>query len=640
MRRRFARILLIPCCCFALGLAAEDGGGDPDPVPVPAPTADDGADGADGEEDGGNGEGGTGAGGDEAAAPAFERTTIANEHAIVELTSERGALARFRLEGHFPIEIPEHYRVPGRQADPDKPLAVLAPFNQQGSNHNWLAGMELDDAPRAWKLIERTATTATFAAEHPDKGLFYELRYELAADRAEVFCKLRVRNVGERTFGWQPVLYPINGVHQDVGRNEAYYCVVAWHREEDLDTAGFPEPKTQETLEEATDADYVAVKSRFFAALWKPRGIRVVGDGAGETEAPPEEDEGPGGGPGGGPVSSGGGPGGPQEGSTTEGESGYHYRAVAHGFTGNMPKSNGEERGTSPNPLYQTFLDIRWFGPGDGHTVEVAPGETLEMEWSLLVSSMAKDDLEALDEAEARIEYTDAFHKFFKILSNLLTWVLNLLAGIPLVGYGLAVILLTLLVKGALHRVTYKQQESMLKMSKLMPEMKRIQEQYKNDRQTAAAKQFELYRKHGVNPMGGCLPILIQMPIFVALYQAFSHSADMRGESFLWLHDLTLPDQLFQFFEWTWPFFGGPMTLNPLPLVYIGVSLFMHRLYKPTTQVDPNSQQAQMMKMMRWLPVVFGVIFYNMPSGLVLYFTCSAIITAAEMKYIRWRLGM
>ena len=167
------------------------------------------------------------------------------------------------------------------------------------------------------------------------------------------------------------------------------------------------------------------------------------------------------------------------------------------------------------------------------------------------------------------------------------------------------------------------------------PELKYLQEQYKGDRQKMATKQMELWKKHGVNPLGGCLPVLIQIPIFMALYQSFCHSADLRGQSFLWIRDLTLPDQVMALFSI--PGFGL-ITVNPLPILYIVVTIWMSMLQKPPTGGDP--QQEQMFKMMRWLPVVFGLIFYNMPAGLVLYFTVQAVLSTIEMKLVKRRLGM
>jgi YidC/Oxa1 family membrane protein insertase len=216
-----------------------------------------------------------------------------------------------------------------------------------------------------------------------------------------------------------------------------------------------------------------------------------------------------------------------------------------------------------------------------------------------------------------------------------MTWLLGIIAAV-VVNYGLAVVIMTFLIKAALFRTTWKQYSSMLKMQQLAPELKRLQETAGGNKQQAAMKQMELFKKHGVNPLAGCLPLLIQIPIFMALYQAFSHSADLRGVSFLWISDLTLPDQV-----WGTPISflsGWVLSLNPLPIIYIAVSLWMGFQQKPAPGAD--EMQVQMAKMMRWLPAVFGIIFYNMPSGLVLYFTVQAIISTVEIKYIKRKLGM
>ena len=106
-------------------------------------------------------------------------------------------------------------------------------------------------------------------------------------------------------------------------------------------------------------------------------------------------------------------------------------------------------------------------------------------------------------------------------------------------------------------------------------------------RQQLAMKQMEMFKKEGVNPVGGCLPLLLQMPIFIALYQTFRHSADMRGQGFLWVPDLTLPDQTFHLF--------GPITLNILPLCYIAVSMLISFSTKGPAggQVSDQARQAE-----------------------------------------------
>jgi YidC/Oxa1 family membrane protein insertase len=110
----------------------------------------------------------------------------------------------------------------------------------------------------------------------------------------------------------------------------------------------------------------------------------------------------------------------------------------------------------------------------------------------------------------------------------------------------------------------------------------------------------------------------------------------MRGQGFLWIKDLTLPDAVYGWhLAWLW---GWNLTVNPLPIIYIGVTVWMSMSQKLPTGGDPAQEQT--MKMMRWMPVVFGFIFYSMPSGLVLYFTANAVLSTIEIKMVKRKLGM
>ena len=566
---------------------------------------------------------------------------LENEHGIVEITTEQAAIRRFRLNGTKPIFLPDHYLKPEEKGvSLEENLAVMGKHHPVGPLHNWLANLGLGTAGEngsrgaRWEIVEQSKTSVTLEHVNGETPVRYAMRYTLRPDRATVDVALLVKNEGDEAVAYNPVVYPVNGVHQDVGSNESYYLTVAEHRGgENGDLVrrdGFPGPRASTDVSEVDASfDYLALKSRFFAAIWEPTGLDVGSDvsfaSAVQAEAAPAQAEAApavGGGPGGGPAG----------GSTSTptaivagGGKSHILRVQATGY---------EQDPAGPNTKRQAFIVARYSG-ANGNPIAIPAGESLRISWAITVTSMRSEDLETLTVAEQRLEYTDGFHRFFRVLSDILAWMLLALASIPGVGYGLGVILLTILIKAALHRTTFKQQKSMLGMQKLGPELKRIQEQYKSDPQARNAKTMELWKKHGVNPLGGCLPIFIQMPIFIALYQAFSHVAELRGESFLWIDDLTLPDQIVYLFS-----IGSfNVTLNILPILYIIISLFMTFSNKPPENNGGNEQAAQMMKMMRWMPVMFGFIFYNMPSGLVLYFTMSALISTLELKYIRKKLG-
>jgi YidC/Oxa1 family membrane protein insertase len=173
-------------------------------------------------------------------------------------------------------------------------------------------------------------------------------------------------------------------------------------------------------------------------------------------------------------------------------------------------------------------------------------------------------------------------------------------------SYGLAIIILTVLIKAAFHPLTMKGLRSMQAMQALQPRMAAIQEKYKNNPKKRQEEMMGLYRRHGANPMGGCLPMLLQVPIFIALYNALSASVELWRAPFLWISDLSAPeDGLFTLW--------GGIEFRPLPLL-MGASMFVQQKMTPTTG-DPR--QAQMLLYM--MPTLFTFMFWGFPSGLVLY---------------------
>jgi len=201
-------------------------------------------------------------------------------------------------------------------------------------------------------------------------------------------------------------------------------------------------------------------------------------------------------------------------------------------------------------------------------------------------------------------------------------------------NYGIAIILLTILVRVALHPLSRKSQKSMHHMQKLGPKMKELRDKYKDDKKKQQEETMKLYREHGVNPMGGCLPILLQLPILIALYGALRSAIELRqAPFFLWMKDLSQPDALAILPHWVPYVAGSP--LNILPLLMI-IAMVVQQKLSPKGG-DPQSEQTQ--KMMLWLmPPMFGLLFYGMPSGLVLYFMTSTALGALESHLIRKHL--
>jgi YidC/Oxa1 family membrane protein insertase len=190
-------------------------------------------------------------------------------------------------------------------------------------------------------------------------------------------------------------------------------------------------------------------------------------------------------------------------------------------------------------------------------------------------------------------------HPLLELLRMLQDYVLN---------WGVAIIILTIIVRLLMAPLALKGMMSMRKMSTLGPKMKKLKEKYKNDKERLNKETMELYKKNGVNPMGGCLPMLLQIPIFIGLYQALLPAIELRHAGFaLWMTDLSAPDH----------------TLI-LPIL-MGVSMFFQQKLTPSANMDPTQA-----KMMRYFPIVMTFFFLNFPTGLVLYWVVSNLISIGQ----------
>ncbi|MDR1520459.1 MAG: membrane protein insertase YidC [Planctomycetota bacterium] len=225
------------------------------------------------------------------------------------------------------------------------------------------------------------------------------------------------------------------------------------------------------------------------------------------------------------------------------------------------------------------------------------------------------------------VSYTISYLDFIsRWLASALTFLDRLLGN-----YGVAIIAVTLIIKLLLHPLNRKMFVSMNRMSKLAPQMKEIQRKYSGDRARMQQEMSKFYKEHGVSMAGGCLPVLLQLPIFLALYGAFAQGFSMRHAAFIpgWIQDLSKPDSVYDL-GWTIPILNSPY-ISLLPILYLGLQFIQMSLQpKPA---DP--QQAQQQQIMKFMPLVFVFIFYSMPAGLVLYFTVSALCGVAENWWMR-----
>jgi len=187
-------------------------------------------------------------------------------------------------------------------------------------------------------------------------------------------------------------------------------------------------------------------------------------------------------------------------------------------------------------------------------------------------------------------------------------------------NYGWAIILLTIAVRIVFYPVNNKQMEAMKGMQRIQPEIKKLQERYPDDREKMNLEMMELYRRHKVNPLAGCLPMLVQLPVFIGLYNVLLQSIELRHAPFVsWMHDLSQPDRL-----GTLPIpFVEPAGI-PVMTLLMGASMILQQKMTPST-ADPAQQRIMMI-----MPVVFTVMFVNFPSGLVVYWLSNNVLSIAQ----------
>jgi YidC/Oxa1 family membrane protein insertase len=198
-------------------------------------------------------------------------------------------------------------------------------------------------------------------------------------------------------------------------------------------------------------------------------------------------------------------------------------------------------------------------------------------------------------------------------------------------SYGIIIILFALLIKVVTYPLTATQMNSMKKMGALQPQMQAIQEKYKNDPQKLQAEVGKLYKEAGVNPLSGCLPLLLQMPLLYAMYNVFRASIELRQESFLWADDLSIPDAIVHF-PFSIPLYGDHIAVYP---ILMALSIFLQQKITPQ-QSNPAADQMKVFNMI--MPVMFLFFFNNLPAGLGLYYLMFNIFGIAQQFYTNWQM--
>jgi YidC/Oxa1 family membrane protein insertase len=233
------------------------------------------------------------------------------------------------------------------------------------------------------------------------------------------------------------------------------------------------------------------------------------------------------------------------------------------------------------------------------------------------------------------IYWTDVIIFFTNLMHGVLGWLHTVIPS-----YGICIILLTLCVRAMMHPISRKQARTSMKMQAIAPELKKLQEKHKDDRQALGKAQWELYGKHGVNPMGSCWIIFLQMPIFMGLYYSLQESIFFRLAPFLWIKNLAAPDMLFYWGQ-NIPWIsrpedqGGFLYLGPyfniLPILAVSLMLVQQKFLMPPAA---DEQQEMQQKMMKYMMIFMGLMFYKMAAGLCVYFIVSTCWGLAERQLL------
>ena len=253
------------------------------------------------------------------------------------------------------------------------------------------------------------------------------------------------------------------------------------------------------------------------------------------------------------------------------------------------------------------FSDVPIYSAGvAAPSINIAPNQIKTMSMSLFAGPAISSQLDALaPNLGLTVDYG-----WLWMIGKVLFWILNLFHSV-IQNWGWSIILLTILIKFAFLPLSTKSYKSMAKMRILQPKLKELKKQYGDDKQAFGKASMALYQKEKVNPLGGCLPMLVQIPVFIALYWVLMESVQLRQTPFIfWIHDLSVKD----------PYYILP--------VLMGISMFIQQRLNPA---PPDPTQA---KIMMFLPVFFTFIFLSFPAGLVLYWLVNNCFSILHQRYI------
>ncbi len=253
-------------------------------------------------------------------------------------------------------------------------------------------------------------------------------------------------------------------------------------------------------------------------------------------------------------------------------------------------------------------------------SITLQPGKPFEASYQFYLGPKILAEMKGLPASSGNAIHL-AYWGWLEPLCRPMLQLLNLLKDLT-GSYGLAIILLTVIVKLVLWPLIHKGNKSMRRMQRIQPQLKELKEKYKDNQQEFSRRMMELYRKENVSPFGGCLPMLLQLPVFIALYSTLDSSVELRHVAFLWAQDLSRPDLV------------GPtifgIGLHPFIIISTLLMVLQQKIMPPMAG-DPMQQ-----KVMMYMPVIMLFFFYNFPSGLALYWTVNNVLSILQMKFSQY----
>jgi YidC/Oxa1 family membrane protein insertase len=248
--------------------------------------------------------------------------------------------------------------------------------------------------------------------------------------------------------------------------------------------------------------------------------------------------------------------------------------------------------------------------------VTLEPGKSVTRSFQIFAGPREYNLLKLMPNNQAAIMDFGMFGIVSKVLLNSMNGLKNVLGS-----YALAIIVLTLIIKSLLWPMQNKSTQSMKRMQLLQPKMTELREKYKDDPARMNTEVMKLYKDYGVNPMSGCLPMLIQTPIFFGFFTMLGRAVELRGNGFLWVKDLSLPDELFRIPGLDWP-------VNLLPIIMAVTMLWQMSL-------SPKSGDPMQQRIFMFMPIIFIAFCYNYASALALYWTVQNLFSVVQLYATR-----